>query len=133
MMTSLLQSTGQMMGSVRLYFLPEYTVDGRQPHHGEVRQATISREFPESILNCFIQYDAFSISEIGNEFLKRQLLVLVKEKYVKNSWQKLSVQVKEFRPRMNFVYTFVFGEIKKLIEKKRERERRGQAFLDWDA
>jgi len=42
----------------------------------------------------------------------------------------LSVQVKEFRPRMNFVYTFVFGEIKKLIEKKRERERRGQAFLD---
>ena len=34
---------------------------------------------------------------------------------------------------MNFVYTFVFGEIKKLIEKKRERERRGQAFLDWDA
>lgn len=45
---------------------------------------------PESILNCFIQYDAFSISEIGNEFLKRQLLVLVKQKYVKNSWQKLS-------------------------------------------
>ena len=40
---------------------------------------------PESILNCFIQYDAFSISEIGNEFLKRQLLVLVKQKYVKNS------------------------------------------------
>ena len=85
MMTCPLQSTGQMMGSVRLYFLPEYTVDGRQPHHGEVRPATISREFPESILNCFIQYDAFSISEIGNEFLKRQLLVLVKEKYVKNS------------------------------------------------
>ena len=35
-MMSSLQSTGQMMGSVRLYFLPEYTVDGRQPHHGEV-------------------------------------------------------------------------------------------------
>ena len=31
-----LQSTGQMMSSVRLYFLPEYTLEGRQPHHGEV-------------------------------------------------------------------------------------------------
>ena len=25
-----------MMSSVRLYFLPEYTLEGRQPHHGEV-------------------------------------------------------------------------------------------------
>lgn len=30
------KSTGQMMSSVRLYFLPEYTLEGRQPHHGEV-------------------------------------------------------------------------------------------------
>jgi len=29
------KTTGQMMSSVRLYFLPEYTTDGRQPHHGE--------------------------------------------------------------------------------------------------
>jgi hypothetical protein len=29
------KSTGQMMSSVRLYFLPEYTLEGRQPHHGE--------------------------------------------------------------------------------------------------
>ena len=107
MMTCPLQSTGQMMGSVRLYFLPEYTVDGRQPHHGEVRQATISREFPESILNCFIQYDAFSISEIGNEFLKRQLLVLVKQKICQEFLTKI-VQVKEFKPRIYFVYTFVW-------------------------
>ena len=34
--TRYLQSTGQMMSSVRLYFLPEYTLEGRQPHHGEV-------------------------------------------------------------------------------------------------
>ena len=31
------QTTGQMMSSVRLYLLPEYTAEGRQPHHGEVR------------------------------------------------------------------------------------------------
>ena len=35
-----LQSTGQMMSSVRLYFLPEYTLEGRQPHHGEVSTET---------------------------------------------------------------------------------------------
>ena len=30
------KATGQMMSSVRLYLLPEYTAEGRQPHHGEV-------------------------------------------------------------------------------------------------
>ena len=49
MMMSSLQSTGQMMGSVRLYFLPEYTVDGRQPHHGEVREL---RAISLEIIEC---------------------------------------------------------------------------------
>ena len=31
------QTTGQMMSSVRLYLLPEYTTEGRQHYHGEVR------------------------------------------------------------------------------------------------
>ena len=35
--TMFVQTTGQMMSSVRLYLLPEYTAEGRQPHHGEVR------------------------------------------------------------------------------------------------
>ena len=61
---------------------------------------------PESILNCFIQYDAFSISEIGNEFLKRQLLVLVKQKICQEFLTKI-VQVKEFKPRISFVFGFV--------------------------
>ena len=65
------------------------TTTGRQPENNWMPSKYLER-VPESILNCFIQYDAFSISEIGNEFLKRQLLVLVKQKYVKNSWQKLS-------------------------------------------
>ena len=30
------QTTGQMMSSVRLYLLPEYTTEGRQHYHGEV-------------------------------------------------------------------------------------------------
>ena len=47
-----MQSTGQMMGSVRLYFLPEYTTDGRQPHHGEVRR--ISESLP-NILRGFLK------------------------------------------------------------------------------
>ena len=29
-----------MMSSVRLYLLPEYTTEGRQPHHGEVSTST---------------------------------------------------------------------------------------------
>lgn len=33
------QTTGQMMSSVRLYLLPEYTAEGRQHYHGEVSSA----------------------------------------------------------------------------------------------
>ena len=35
------QTTGQMMSSVRLYLLPEYTTDGRQHYHGEVSSVYI--------------------------------------------------------------------------------------------
>ena len=33
------KNTGQLLSSVRLYFLPEYTPDGRMPQHGEVKHA----------------------------------------------------------------------------------------------
>ena len=31
------KNNGEILSSVRLYFLPEYTPDGRLPFHGEVR------------------------------------------------------------------------------------------------
>ena len=98
---------------VREAVLPAGVHDWRAattPRRGKTDQwvpAKYLERLSESILNCFIQYDAFSISEIGNEFLKRQLLVLVKQKICQEFLTKI-VQVKEFKPRIYFVYTFVW-------------------------
>ena len=43
------QTTGHMMSSVRLYFPPEFTAEGRLPRHGEVGRRFDSRQTPCSI------------------------------------------------------------------------------------
>lgn len=38
------KNTGQILSSVRLYFLPEYTPDGRLPFHGEDEVISVSEK-----------------------------------------------------------------------------------------
>ena len=46
------KNTGQLLSSVRLYFLPEYTPDGRMPQHGEVKHVTFKQSNFQGVLWC---------------------------------------------------------------------------------